>query len=440
MEVRRITTTGGGAFFLNSFMPHFPTPKQIAALIACESGQRVLYGGAAGGGKTDCLLMAALQYIHIPGYKAVVIRRTYPQLAGEDGVMARAKQWGWASKGATWSERHSMWTFPSGAVIAFKHLDLQKHADDYQGKEYHFVGLDEVTQWADENLALYPATRLRRSKAVAQAGVRLRFLATANPGGPGHGWVRQRWVDPVTRQKGHQYIPARMEDNPHLDHAEYQRVLRSQGAVTYNRLARGDWSIIEGGLFAKAKWVVVSRAPAETRWVHSIDLASSKKQKSDFSASGYIGLGPDGILYIRDLKMWKELWPRTRAILKQRILNDPATVLIEAIGGFQVAASDLQHDPDLMGVIIRPIKHKGDKVSMAGPWAAWAEDERVALVAGDWLKDFTDQASTFPLSKHDDMIDVVSQGYTFLATPQGKATLGKPSTAFQNPDRLRASY
>lgn len=434
MQVRRIKLPNGGTFILNEYMPHFPTAKQAAALVACNRGERVLYGGAAGGGKTDCLLMAALQDVHIPGYKAVVIRRTYPQLAGEDGVMARAKQWGWASKGATWSERHSMWTFPSGAVIAFKHLDLQKHADDYQGKEYHFVGLDEVTQWADENLALYPATRLRRSQAVAQAGVRLRFLATANPGGPGHGWVKRRWISHP--QPDHRFVAAKMQDNPHLDIAEYDKGLRSQGSLVYSRLAQGNWDVAEGGIFAQAQWRYVREAPTGTRWIHSIDLASTDGRKSDYTASGFIGLGPDGRLYIRDMTQWREQWPGTRARLKRIILNNPEPVVIEAIGGFRVAASDLTHDPDLMGVTIRSITHKASKVDLASRWAVWAEEGRVCLVDGGYISEFVDQASTFPLSKHDDMIDVVSQGFNALSKPQGRATMGKPAP----PARARATY
>lgn len=418
MTARQIELAPGLAFWVNEYMPWFPTPKQAAALAACNRGERVLYGGAAGGGKTDCLLMAALQYVHCPSYKGVVIRRTYPQLVGEDGILTRARAWGWSHKGAVWRDRESMWVFPSGAMLSFRHLDLEKHRDDYQGKELHFVGLDEVTQWGQEELALYPATRLRRNEAARAQGLPLRLLATANPGGAGHAWVKRRWVSPG--QPGHRFIAARLEDNPYLDADEYRARLREQGDLLYRRLALGDWDAEQGSMFSPSWFRVVQAAPPGVRWVHSLDLATSAKTRADQTCSAFVGLGPDGgTLYIDDCQAWRGEWPESRARIRARILARPCPVLVEAIGGFQIAAQDLQSDPALVGVAVRAVKHKADKVAMAAPWAARAEAGRVALVEGAWVSAFLDEAASFPGGSHDDRIDAVSQAVAALAIPEG---------------------
>ena len=442
MQAREIEVGRGLSFWVNEYMPRFPTPKQASALAACNRGERVLYGGAAGGGKTDCLLMAALQHVHLSQYKGVVIRRTFPQLVGEDGILTRARSWGWAQRGAVWRDRESMWVFPSGARISFRHLDLEKHKDDYQGKELHFVGIDEITQWSDPSVALYPATRLRRNEQAQVEGIPLRLLATANPGGAGHGWVKRKWVAPG--EAGHRFVSARIEDNPYIDATEYRARLREQGDLLYRRLALGDWDAEQGTMFSAGWFRVVKAAPTSgVRWAHSLDLATSAKTRADQTASGFVGLGPDGTIYIDDIQAWRAEWPESRARIKARILARPCEVLIEAIGGFQIAAQDLQGDPALVGAAIRAVKHKGDKVSMAAPWAARAEAGRVCLVDGAWVSDFLDELSAFPGGSHDDRVDVVSQAIAHLAVPQGGLAVGAPrqtTSAYHGGAHRRAGY
>ena len=128
---------------LTKYIPHTPTPKQEAFLwLNCLDA---FYGGAAGGGKSDALLMAALQYVDVPGYNALLIRNTYANLSKPDGLMDRAADW-LTHTDAKWEGDDKRWRFPSGATLSFGYLDGPRDHFNYQGPAYQFVGIDEVVQ------------------------------------------------------------------------------------------------------------------------------------------------------------------------------------------------------------------------------------------------------------------------------------------------------
>jgi len=132
---------------LNRYIPHEPTEKQAFFLLHAHSPE-ILYGGSAGGGKSDSLLMAALQYVDIPDYAALLLRRTYKELALPEAIMDRAHEW-LNPTDAKWHEDAKTWEFPSGATLTFGYLEGPRDHYRYQSSAYQFVGFDELTQFQE---------------------------------------------------------------------------------------------------------------------------------------------------------------------------------------------------------------------------------------------------------------------------------------------------
>lgn len=221
------------------FCPQAPTARQ-AEFLALDCLE-ALYGGAAGGGKSSALLMAALQYVHVPGYAALLLRRSYADLALPGAIMDRSHDW-LQGTGAVWNDRDKRWSFPSGASLSFGYLDTAKDVYRYQGAELQFIGLDELTQFSEQPYR-YLLSRLRRLTGV---DVPLRSRAASNPGGIGHNWVLRRFVQSADAQR--RFVPANLGDNPHLDQTEYRKSLALLDSVTRRQLELGEWVQDAGGL------------------------------------------------------------------------------------------------------------------------------------------------------------------------------------------------
>ena len=110
--------------------------------------EEAFYGGAAGGGKSDCLLMAALQYVDIPDYAAILFRKTYADLTLPGALMDRARDW-LSGTDARWKDEEKTWLFPSGASITFGYLENEQDKFRYKSAEFQFCGFDELTQFSE---------------------------------------------------------------------------------------------------------------------------------------------------------------------------------------------------------------------------------------------------------------------------------------------------
>lgn len=219
-----------------AYIPHTPTSQQ-QAFLGLES-KEALYGGAAGGGKSDALLMAALQYVTVPGYSAILFRRTFQDLSLPGSLIPRSHEW-LAGTDARWDGSTRTWRFPASAKLTFGYLDTAMDHFRYQSAEFQFVGFDELTQFAEAQY-LYMFSRLRRASTV---GAPLRMRAGSNPGGIGHAWVKRRFVNAKTRAVGADFVPARVRDNPHLKVDEYVDSLMHLDSVTRARYLEGDWDV-----------------------------------------------------------------------------------------------------------------------------------------------------------------------------------------------------
>jgi hypothetical protein len=286
----------------SEWTPHRPFAKQeqFLSIDALE----VLYGGAAGGGKSDALLHAALKYVDQPGYAALILRKTYKDLALPNAIMSRAHAWLKGTR-AHWAEKDKVYTFPSGATLTFGYLDTKKDLDRYQGAELQYIGFDEATQFP-EQWYRYLLSRLRRLKG---SPIPLRARLGANPGGVGHMWVYRRFVegsektpDQIFRiNQDRVFVPAKAKDNPYLDVEEYSRSLAQLDETTRRQLEDGIWVQDAGGLVYKQP-ITIPGQPQTGDWNYLLGLDFGVKDATAFVTLGY--RTADRTVYV--IESWKE--------------------------------------------------------------------------------------------------------------------------------------
>lgn len=231
---------------LGTYWPNLRLASSKQAAFLLLDVREALYGGAAGGGKSDALLAGALQYVDVPGYAAIIFRRSFTDLALPGAALARSKDW--LGGLADWNEREKTWTFPSGATLTFGYLERDVDVYRYKSAEFTYIAFDELTSFSEFQYR-YLFSRLRRTKLV-KATPRMR--AASNPGDIGHQWVKERLVDDETRKKGAAFIPARVSDNPGLVVEEYrQNLLENLDETLVEQLLEGNWEAFVGMAFSK---------------------------------------------------------------------------------------------------------------------------------------------------------------------------------------------
>lgn len=239
-----------------------PNRGPQTAFLACGH-REVLYGGAAGGGKSDGLLIAAAIYSDCSDCNAVIFRRSYPELRN---LIRRSLEL-YPSIGGVYNRSQHEWRFPSGAAVIFRFIASEADVYAYQGDAFTFIGWDELTQFpgdhTDEETGetynsayIYMFSRLRKKVG---SRIRLMVRATCNPGGVGHHWVKARFkindagdaaVVKDERTGLHRsFVPARIHHNPHLAGGEYERTLEMMSAEKRKALKEGRWDIFAGAQF-----------------------------------------------------------------------------------------------------------------------------------------------------------------------------------------------
>ncbi len=229
--------------------------------------KEVLYGGAAGGGKSYAMLVDLLRYANNPNHKALLLRRTLAELT--ELIEQSRKLYPKAFNGAVFRESKSTWIFPSGATAMFSYVDKDHDVTRYQGQAFTWIGVDELGHYPTPYVWTYLRSRLRTTDPSIETYMR----ASANPGGQGGWWIKKMFIDPVppntpfwavdpetgrtltnprTQQPLFQrkFIPARLTDNPYLaESGEYESMLLSLPEVERRRLLEGDWDVAEGAAF-----------------------------------------------------------------------------------------------------------------------------------------------------------------------------------------------
>ena len=226
----------------------------------------VLYGGAAGGGKSYAMLVDPLRFAHRAAHRALILRRSMPEL--RELIDKSRELYPKAFPGAKFREVEKIWTFPSGAKLEFGFLERDADVYRYQGQAYSWIGFDEITHLNTEFSWNYLASRLRTTDPEIQTYMR----CTANPGGAGATWVKKRYVNPsepnesFTGKDGltRRFIPARLEDNPYLaTDGRYEQMLKALPEVQRRQLLEGNWDITEGAAFTEFDVMVHVVTPFE---------------------------------------------------------------------------------------------------------------------------------------------------------------------------------
>ena len=223
-------------------------------------------GSRLGGGKSDALVIEALRQVHIPWYKALILRKTFPQL--RELIDKTLNYYPRIYPKAKYNGSSHTWRFPSGAQIIFGSLNRPQDKIQYQGQAYDFIAFDELTHFTQEEYE-YLKSRNRPNGP----GTRVYMRATANPGGVGHGWVKDRfitagapmttireeasWVDPEgkthTGEQSRIFVPSSVFDNQILMHNDpmYVQRLASMPEAERNALLYGDWDSFSGQVFTE---------------------------------------------------------------------------------------------------------------------------------------------------------------------------------------------
>ena len=216
--------------------------------------QDVLYGGAAGGGKSFAMLVDPLRFMNRSEHRALLLRRSMPEL--RELIDKSRELYTKAFPGAKFREVEKVWKFPSGATLEFGYLDRDADVYRYQGQSYSWIGIDELTQYPTEFPLQYLQSRLRTTDSEIKPYIR----CTANPGGVGGHWVRKRYLTPAPPNEAfkgpdgltRKFIPARLEDNPYLSKdGRYEQMLASLPPVQRKQLLEGNWDVAEGAAFVE---------------------------------------------------------------------------------------------------------------------------------------------------------------------------------------------
>ncbi len=454
-----------------------PQPGPQRAFL--ESAADVLvYGGAAGSGKSFGLLLEPLRHINNPGFGTVIFRRTSPQITNPGGLWDESASL-YSLLGAKPNRGMLEWKFEQGARVVFRHLQYEHNIYDWQGAQIALIGFDELTHFTEKQF-FYLLSRNRST-----CGVRPYLRATTNP--DAESWVAQFiawWIDPDTGYpiparsgviryflrvneeikwadtredllpdvpkeippderafaiKSFTFIPAKLDDNQILKQKDpgYLANLLAQPLVERERLLGGNWKIVPAGgkVFNRYWFEILDAAPAGGEECRFWDFAATAKQLAgddpDFTASVKIRK-VNGIYYVLD-SIAEQIGPAAADALFERVSEQDA---LDAYASGSKYRARWEEEPGsaskrwsaqmvrkLAGLDARARRPEGDKISRAmGPegLSAQAEAGNVKLVKGAWNEAWLTHMHHQPDWPHDDTADASVGAFNDLARPDKK--------------------
>ena len=449
----------------DTFEPLYLTPQpgpQTAFM--CSSADIVIYGGAAGGGKTFALLLEGLRHKDIAGFSGVVFRKNYTQITASGGLWDAANKIYGQVQGAKPKKTPKLhWFFsPSGARIHFAHLERDEDLQGWQGSEICYLAFDELTHFSRHQF-LYMLSRNRST-----CGIRPYVRATCNPDSDSwvadfiSWWINQETGYPIYERSGvvrymcvlndtiywgsnpHElakeygvnveecksvtFIASKLTDNKVLmaKDPSYMANLKALAEIDKERLLYGNWKIrpAAGMYFKTENFTFVDAVPKNiVAYARSWDLAATEptplNPDPDATAGVLMGLLDDGRVIVLDVKR------------KQIKANDARNLLrnMAAIdhGKYKFVQITIPQDPGqagkaqaqslvsmLAGYSVEIVSPTGSKEVRATPFASQVQAGNVFILKGEWNDMYLSELESFPESKHDDMVDASSDAFNKL--------------------------
>ena len=458
----------------NIFAKFEPQPGPQAEFLSTTDVDFVLYGGAAGGGKSWALLVESLRHVDNQHFGCVIFRRTSPQITAEGGLWDESNKL-YAPYAQPKQSAPVQWIFPTGATVTMTHMQHDQNRFDWQGSQIPLLCWDELTHFSKRQF-FYMFSRNRST-----CGVRPYIRATCNPVPPDDpvgGWVHEfvgwyidpntgyaiaersgvirwfvmvndtlRWGDsreeltdqyPGSEPKSFTFIRSDVFDNKILLEKDpgYLANLKALPLYEQEQLLKGNWLVkpAAGKVFNRDWFEIVEAVPAGGWTVRSWDLAASEKkvasQDPDFTADvkmKYV----NGIYYVLDANEERMEPAKTDNAIKNRATQDGKSVIVrfEREGGASGKRDARTIITMLDGWDVKGVPPQGDKLTRAKGLAAQALAGNVKLLRGEWNQRWLNHMHGQPDLAHDDLMDASSGAYNEL---QKISKLWTPGSANAN--------
>ncbi len=441
-----------------------PIPSVSMRCITVDSASHLYLAGSqmVPTHNSIAIMMAASQFLTVPGYSALLLRKSYADLGKPGALMDVAEQWWGGVKGIRFVREEHAYEFDVGgrarggytsggkSKIVFGSLDNENDRFKYQGGAYHFIGFDELTQHKERDYRyLFSRMRRVRDETNPLSRIPIRMRATANPGGIGHDWVYKRFItqweawqrgDAVRPSRN--FHPAMLRDNTKLDQEDYIASLMELDPITRAQLLRGDWNIRpDGRMFKRSKFKPILREnlPGNCRWVRFWDMASTEPapgKDPDFTSGLLLGQDRQNRIFIADIRRWRLEPAENDLLCAATSLHDTRNVLQvmeQEPGASGKIAIFHYRNGAFRGSNFRAVpatgKGKGTttvvsqtgrtpraKIVAAGPVASAVDAEQCFIVMdGSFdVDEFLSEVEIFPDGLHDDQVDSISGAYYVL--------------------------
>ena len=401
-----------------------------------------MFGGARGGGKSDAILGDWIAHAsRSNGWaRGIIFRRSTPEL---DEIIDRSKQI-FPHIGAEWRVGTKTWTMPCGSRLKMRWMERDDDADLYQGHSYDYIGIDEAGTWKTPVALDKLRATLRNAHGVPSV-----MRLTANPGGPGHAWLKKRYVDPAPpltpfyddeRKTWRGFIPSKLGDNRRLIDADptyIDRIKSSGPPWLVKAWLDGDWdaSAPRGGVFVCSKVPIEEILPAgRYTSTRSWDLAATEESLGndpDYTSGVKLSRDLDGRFFVEDVIRFRGTADEVeKTIVATASRDGPKCIVGLPQDPGQAGKSQvLWLTRKLAGYRVESSPESGDKFTRALPVASQYNVGNVTLIRGPWNDTFMEELSWFPDAPHDDQVDALSRAFTMVGLNRAPMQISQDALA-----------